>query len=459
MNPNRTHDDEQCLLAAVIAAPETIQEVAATLTSHDFHSEPHRKLWALLEAMHEAGEDIRDRRRLISNVRDSGVMNQIGGAAGFGAHYIDAGVAGNVGFYAKEVKAHSLRRDFLAMVDTARSEGARADDPVPIIQELRAMLDRMLTRASGGGVTETLKQAAGRQIDLMKNPGQESTGKLIKTGIDCIDDKYGGFGTGKLIVPAARPGNGKSALMKQIAGEMERHGRKTLIVTLEMSPSEIATRILSERTGIDGTLFEVDDEGANELSPDQWKRIEDAYEAMHEDVMHIHAPTGRQATIEQIAGYTRLMHARHGIEVMMLDYIGIVEKSHSRQTDYEKVTAAARTLKSLARELGIVVVCLSQLNRGPEKSEGIRRPRLSDLRDSGAVEQDSDVVMFLHRMEEGQDDFALIIAKWRNAKTITCPMRLIGEHTKFVTREVAEDGDTEVQHVPAMHGEFAAWGG
>lgn len=437
------HEDEQCLLAAVMADPDAMIEASAIVGPTDFDSVAHGSLWRLLEAMREAGEDIGDRRRLIGNIKHDGLLEKLGGAATFGRHYIDAGVAGNALLYARFVKNHSLRRHLSEMCLHAGAEIEACDDPTAMGQELRAMIDRLMSSASPDNECMTLHDASKEQLDLMRRPAEHESGKLLSTGIECIDELYGGFRTGGSYVIAARPGDGKSALMKQIANRMDRSGKKTLIVSLEMDPREIAARVLSERTGINGKLLEVDEDGEDQLSASEWHELETAVRETEGSGMFIHAPTGRNATIERIAGYTRLMNAKHGIQVLMLDYLQLVEKSDTKQSDYEKVTAASRILKNLARELGIAVVALSQLNRGSEKGGTPREPRLSDLRDSGAVEQDADAVMILHRITDHMPDFLMIVPKWRNGGRSKFELRLRGELTMFEPPPIADHPNYE----------------
>ena len=242
---------------------------------------------------------------------------------------------------------------------------------------------------------------------------------------------YGGLRCGGSYVLAARPGQGKSALMKQIANSLDMRGKPALLVSLEMETHEIATRILSERTEIDGKFFEVDENGKSALRPEQIEFLREVVDDARLSVLHISAPKGRAATMEAIAAQARLARAKYGIQLLAVDYLQIMQKSSPRQSDYELVTANSKAFKQLARELGIVVLVLSQLNRENDRGNEPRRPRLSDLRDSGAIEQDADGVIMLHRTTAHGDDFELLIQKWRNDSPGRFNVRLVGKLTKF----------------------------
>lgn len=220
---------------------------------------------------------------------------------------------------------------------------------------------------------------------------------------------------------------------------MDLRGKPVLFVSLEMEPHEIAARVISERSGIDGKKFEIDESGECLLNHDDRSKIIEAGNTTTESVMHIAAPTGRRSTMEAIAAHARLMTARHGIKLLVIDYLQLIAKSSPRQSDYEAVTANSKACKRLARELGIVVLTLAQLNRDSEKQQKApRRPRLSDLRDSGSIEQDADGVIALHRKEDGCDDFELLVLKWRNDSPGVFDVRLVGELTKFAPPRIQD---------------------
>ena len=308
--------------------------------------------------------------------------------------------------------------------------------------EIRSRLDHRSRRR------EPVRQASGRRSAAhgaaCLNPEKAELGKLISTGLPGLDTRYGGLRAGGLYVIAARPGNGKSALAKQIANHCDLRGRPSLFVSLEMETHEIASRVMSERTQINGRRFEVDEFGQCLLQPQELRSVNRVVAACEHSVLWIDAPRGPRATIEGIAATVRLHRARYGIELVVIDYLQLVAKSHRTQTDYDRATHASQMAKQIARDNGIAVIALAQLNRESERSN--RSPRLSDLRDSGAIEQDADGVMFLDPIGSG-NAFHLMVSKWRNEAIGDIPLRFNGALTRF------EEPEPEPE--PEHHTEFA----
>ncbi|TWU24902.1 Replicative DNA helicase [Novipirellula galeiformis] len=430
-------ETEQCLLAAMISDPDTIQEVSAIVDANDLASYHHRRLWGIVTAMADANESTDDIRRLLSHVRETGLMEALGGPKSFAKRYVDNEVPANATAYALDVRRHSVSRQLKAIAKQFPDDIEAADDPIKVANIIRAKIDDVVAYASTTTDTMSLYEAALQRLQLIENPEASELGRLVPTGIPCLDESYGGLRCGGSYVIAARPGRGKSALLKQILNALDDSGRAALCVSLEMEPHEFASRVLSERAKIDGRLLEVDDTGRCPLDTDDLDRLRATVTDTQHSVLHIAAPKGKAATIEAISAQARLAKAKWGIEVLAVDYLQIMAKSSPRQTDYEFVTANSKAFKQLARELGIVVIVLSQLNRGGEAGGKARLPRLSDLRDSGAIEQDADGVIMLHQTKEGSADYLLIVAKMRNDSEGSFPVELVGKYTMFRSREVS----------------------
>lgn len=432
---DRVTETEQCLLAAVISNPDTIWETSAIVDASDFVSDHHRRLWEIVTAMDDANESTDDIRRLLSHIRDAGLMEALGGKSEFTKRYTGKEVSANATAYAKDVRRHSARRQLRALAKQFADDIEAADDPIEAANIIRAKIDDVAAYASATTGTMSLHEAALQRLQLIEHPETSDVGKLIPTGIPCLDETYGGLRRGGSYVIAARPGRGKSALMKQILNSLDIRARPSLCISLEMSEEEFAARILSERAQIDGKLLEVDDSGERLLNDVELARLRQVVTDTQHSVIHIRAPRGKAATIEAIAAQARLAKAKWGIDVLAVDYLQLMAKSSSRQTDYEFVTANSKAFKQLARELGIVVIVLSQLNRGGESGGNPRRPRLSDLRDSGSIEQDADGVIMLHQVREHSTDYEMIVAKMRNDSEGSFPVELIGKYTMFQSRE------------------------
>lgn len=440
------HDIEAQMgvLGSLLLVPtrELFATVSRIIRPSDFYGDACRITATAIWLIHTAQKPV-DITLVASHLRSSGDYERIGGVKFLAELSGSVPNAGHAEYYAKIVKSKAVLRRIIELATEAVRDAIDAtdDSSVNVLQSLRAKVDQALSDASDDNQAVTLHEAAQQRMDLIDHPERSMLGQLIGTGIDCLDDAYGGFRAGGCYVIAARPGNGKSALMKQICNSLDFRSKPTLIVSLEMDAHEIAARILSERTGIDGKDFEVDENGECPLSKYQRDQVRDAVADSEHSVIRIHAPSGRNATMAGIAAFTRLMVARHGIKLVAIDYLQLIDKAYPRQTDYEKVTECSKACKQLARELGITVLLLSQLNRDSDKtgvSKQPRRPRLSDLRDSGAIEQDADGVIALHQVREHEPEFELLVLKWRNDAQGIFNVRLVGEQTMFIPAAIKD---------------------
>ncbi|WP_044304061.1 replicative DNA helicase [Rhodopirellula sallentina] len=423
---------EMGVIGAMLLEPTIVDEILALVRAADFHVEANQIVFHAISLLRADCKPI-DITLLTTHLRDVNQYDRVGGGAYLAKLSVSVASVSNAPAYARIVADRAKLRRLIELANETIADAVTpGSDPITLAETMRAKIDQVAADASGGGGCMTLHAAACQRLELLEHPEQSSLGPLLPSGIGCLDDTYGGFRCGGSYVIAARPGKGKSALMKQIANALDLRGRATLVVSLEMEEHEIAARILSERLSIDGKLFEVDEAGVCQIPEPEMQSLRTAVEDCKHSLMRLHAPKGRQATIGGIAALARLMKAKYDIKVVAIDYLQLIHKSDPRQSDYETVTECSKACKQLARELGVVVLLLSQLNRDSEKQmKQPRRPRLSDLRDSGSIEQDADGVIFLHQPNENSDDYELVIPKWRNDSPGMFNVRLVGEFTKF----------------------------
>ncbi|MEE8458769.1 MAG: replicative DNA helicase, partial [Phycisphaerales bacterium] len=265
---------------------------------------------------------------------------------------------------------------------------------------------------------------------LQASDGTRSTG--VATGFTDLDEVTGGFQPGDMIIVAGRPSMGKTALALNIAENMAVRGDAVGVFSLEMSKHQLVERLLSSRSGIDLHRLR-----RMMLGKEHYSRLFSACGVLREAPMYVDDLAG--STLLQIRARARRMVAKHGVKAIFIDYIQLITTGGRIESRQQEVSAISRGLKALARELSIPVVCLSQLNRSPEQREG-HRPRLSDLRESGSLEQDADVVAMLHREDyyhKGDDEYDpthtadLIIAKQRNGPTDVIKLSWIEQCTRF----------------------------
>ena len=242
------------------------------------------------------------------------------------------------------------------------------------------------------------------------------SGKIVKTGLQSIDDTLGGgmLPSGFYIL-AARPGCGKTALALQIAGNVAEHGGAVLFVSLEMDVSQLQARRLSSRTGISATRLLLDEN----LSAEEWQRVQAANVGLSRLPLYANGKEG--CSVLDVRSMARKVK---GLSLVVVDYLGLLRPERSRSSRYEEITAISNSLKTLARSLKVPVLCLAQLNRASEQRAD-KTPGLADLRDSGAIEQDADAVLLMHRpdmygKESERGDLVFVstqIAKNRHAGT------------------------------------------
>tara|TARA_R110002049_G_scaffold2750_3_gene21831 strand:+ start:19981 stop:21378 length:1398 start_codon:yes stop_codon:yes gene_type:complete len=437
------HDASIGLLSAILLAPQSIGAAETKLTASDFNNPTHGELFSLLVDMHHACESICDTALVISRLRDSGLLKRLGGPNLFKTTFLNESAPQNAEHYARHVRRFAVRRQ-LQELATEFSSRAKDEDPKDVGEWMRFELAAIESKASEHNNVSGLGEACTgllREIHETRIHGK-SPGLL--TGIGPFDDSYGGLLPNRLYVVAARPGIGKSSISQQFGENIAAANHAALFVSLEMSSHEIAARYLAKRTGINGKFLT-----SHTIMDSEIGAIEMAVEEAMAIPFFISEPTGRRSTIEAICADARVQKSTRNISVLLVDYLQIVEPSDPRQSEYDKVTMATRAFKQLSRELKIPVVLLSQLSRKGEDGPEPRRPRLSDLRSSGSIEQDADAVVLLH--DEGGGDISMIVAKMRGGERSETKLRFDGPTCQFSSPPVEDStrygSDFADQHV------------
>ena len=420
-------DSELALLAACLLDPTNVDRLGDQVFPADFYDSENGRLFDAIQTLHDAGKPICDMAVLVSELKQSGLYESIGGAAFIGKLFVDGKAqAPHAGFYASSVKRTArLRRQLDVAAELTRLAYDPKADPACITQWLDARLSGLDQRASDSG--RTIGDIAAEVIADLKRP--DARADNIFAGLPGYDETHGGWLPGELVILAARPKIGKTALAMQIAMYQATGNRPTLFISLEMEDRELVTRILCGSAKVNSRKVRT-----RRLDGTHIRALEAVAADMKGLPLKIEDPP--QATLQKIRALAKAKKAANGLDLLVVDHLSLVRPSDPRRPRHEQVAEVSGGLKSLAKELGVVVLCLSQLNR---ECEG-EVPRLHNLRESGAVEQDADVVLFLHRNrlpldEKGnpQDTTTtkLITAAHRNGQEGEMELVWVPDETRF----------------------------
>lgn len=425
---------EKSVLGSILLLPEVFDEVALILRAEDFYSDANRRIYEHLLIMHNAAESI-DPMLLVERLRRAEQYEAIGGAAYLAEIAQAVPTAAHAEYYAKIVAEKAVLRSLIhAGTDIVHD----AYDPT---METRTALSRaeekvfgiLESRGSGdlSSISDVLHESLERIDSRLDN--HKAFGGL-ETGFDDYDELTGGLQNSELIILAARPSMGKTALAMNITEHVAVQLRApVLFVSLEMSALELGDRLLCSVAEVNSHRLRT-----GTISPEERRKLVKTAGEISEAPLFIDDSPSR--TMTEIAANARRLKRRENLALVVIDYLQLIEPDNARDPRQEQVAKVARRLKGLARELSVPVLCLAQLNRQVEATRD-NKPQLSHLRESGAIEQDADVVMFVHREEyyqtneedrervRGEAD--LLVRKQRNGPTGDVKLAWIHDFTRF----------------------------
>lgn len=441
---------EKCIIGAICIDPACIDDVCAVVSASDFHTSAHATLFRNLVEMRMEQTPV-DGVLLLGRLKASGHLESIGGAAYIGEIINATPSAANVIHYAELVHETAVRRSLIhSAMAAVRSAWDSSEGAEQICDRLSNDLMQILSRGKSGEarLVAEIIPAVLERAKLSRSSGRQGG---LPVGLCDVDSSMGGMFPGELFILAARPGMGKTSLAGQIATHNAERGSKVLFVSLEMSDEELMSRLLCAKAGVDGSRMRtgrLDDRDIDSL-------VTTAGEFQHAPLSITNSASMTTAEIVRLA---RKAKQKQGLDLLVVDYLGRVEASDRRNNRVEQVSQMARDFKRAARDLDLPLLCLAQLNRAAE-SQTDRRPRLSHLRESGEIEQEADVVAFLHREEvynkkdqdlRGQAD--LLVLKNRNGPVGEYPLLWDAATTTLKTRAIraADNFDYE----PSEYGGF-----
>jgi replicative DNA helicase len=425
---------EAAVLGSMLIDPECIGDVVEMTERDAFYRIEHRHIFDALISLYEKNKGVGiDAVLLRDELLKRDCLEEAGGVEYIAKILDSVPSSANVAYYAGIVKEKMLLRELItAAGEILENAYNQTGEPHEMLDEAERKIFAVTDRNITGGA-EAIKDLVVRSFELIANrQGSHLTG--LSTGYYELDDLTCGLQNGEMIIIAGRPSMGKTSLALNITehlGLVEK--APVAIFSLEMGRQQLAERFLCSISGLDSQKVR-----KGLLSDEHFKKLADASAELSEAPIYI--DDNSALTPLELLAKARRLKSRHNIQCIMVDYLQLMHLGWARtESRQQEITAISRYLKSLARELDIPVVVLSQLNRNPEGREG-NRPRMSDLRESGSIEQDADVVMLLHRDDyyrRHDEDFAptntadLIIAKQRNGPTGSIKLTFMEKTTRF----------------------------
>ncbi len=434
--PPHNIEAEQAVLGALLLAPESFATVAEILKPSDFYGEGHREIYRTLQELAEVGRPI-DLVTVTEALKQKDLLDKVGGASYLASLAGAVPTAANVGYYAQIVAEKGLLRTLIGtctqLVAKAYDEGVESER---IFDEAEQMIMELSIRRQSRGY-RSLKEllvSTLEQIEQMYINKGAATG--LATGFDALDRMTLGMQPSDLILLAARPSMGKTSLGLNIARNVAAGGVPVAIFSLEMSGDQVVQRLLCAEALIDQQRLRT-----GRLTGDDWSRLLNAATRLSEVPIFIDDTPA--ISLLELRSKARRLKIEHGIGFLVIDYLQLMQLGKRVENRVQEISEISRFLKSLARELDIPVLALSQLSRAVEQRMD-KIPMLSDLRESGSLEQDSDVVLFIYRDDYYNPDSEkkgiadIIIAKQRNGPTGTVELAFLKEFTKFANLERSE---------------------
>ncbi len=434
MTSNRVppHDlvAEEALLGAMLLSGDTIADVADLCDAEDFYKPANKHLFAAVIEMFSDGEAAIDPVTVSAKLQGSGLLEAVGGPTALVSLQANAGPLKSAGKYARIVANHAVMRRLISVGGEVADIGYTNGDVEAAVDEAEQLVFRISERRSGDNVRslQEMMHAGLDRLEALYERGDSITG--VPTGYIDLDQILSGLQPGAMIVVGARPAVGKTALALGMAVHAAVDNKvPSLYFSLEMSHGELAGRILASEAKVDSTRLR-----NGKIQDADWHKLSHAIGRIAD--MPLYVDDNPNTTVMQIRSVARRIKAQHGLGLVVVDYLQLMSGRRNAENRQVEIAEMSRGLKVLARELQVPVVALSQLSRNLE-SRADKRPMLSDLRESGSLEQDSDVVLLMYRDEIYNPDSAdrgmaeIIVAKHRNGPTGTIRLAYIDRYTRF----------------------------
>jgi replicative DNA helicase len=422
---------EKAVLSAILLDNAVIHALVTEIREDDFYHPAHQILFHAMVRLKDDNQPV-DLTTLAAHLQSHELLEAVGGAVTLAEIADYEATPANATHYAKIIRDKSVKRQIIHVASEIVSLGydqtESADKLLDAAESRIFALSTEQAKTSLSSIGIEMHDAV-NHIDMLMNRSGELTG--LATGFEGLDKLSGGFQPGDLIILAARPSMGKTAFALNVARNAAiDHGKKVAVFSLEMTTRSLVMRLLSSEAQVDFSAFR-----SGLITTEAHGRLMQAAGRLAEAGIWID-DTGA-ATVLEMRAKARRLHAQHGLDLVVVDYLQLAHGDGGAASREQEISEISRGLKGLAKELDIPVLALSQLNRGPETRKEDKRPMLADLRESGAIEQDADLIAFIYRdivynKETEYENLAeLIIAKQRNGPTDTVRLEFEGRFARF----------------------------
>ena len=421
---------EQAVLGSMLVSKDAVQVAVEVLKPDDFYREDNKEIYAAMMDIYSVGREI-DMITVTEQLKLRGTLERVGGTQNLATLIDNVPTTSNIERYVEIVEQKATSRNLIKVTsDIMKVSYAQTEELDTIIEQAeRGIFDLAQNRNSKSysGMKEILVTTLD-SIEKMYENKEKLSG--IESGFIDLDEKISGLNNSDLIIVAARPAMGKSAFVLNIASYVAMHDKiPVMIFNLEMSKEQLVKRMLSSESEIDSMRLN----NAN-LEQEDWIKMADASNRLAD--VPIYIDDTPILTPSEIRAKCRKAKLEKNVGLIIIDYLQLMESKTANGSRQQEISEISRGLKILAKELDVPVIALSQLSRATE-SRADHRPMLSDLRESGSIEQDADIVMFLHREDyydkdtEKKNIAEVIIAKNRHGETGTIELAWLGKYTKF----------------------------
>ncbi|SFA42601.1 primary replicative DNA helicase [Parageobacillus thermantarcticus] len=433
--PPQSIEAEQAVLGAVFLDPSALTLASEILIPEDFYRAAHQKIFHAMLRVADKGEPV-DLVTVTAELADTQQLEEVGGVSYLSELADSVPTAANVEYYARIVEEKSILRRLIRTATSIAQDGYTREDEVDVLLDEAERKIMEISQRKHSGTFQNIKDVLVQtydNIEMLHNRKGEVTG--IPTGFTELDRMTAGFQRSDFIIVAARPSVGKTAFALNIAQNVAtKTDENVAIFSLEMSAQQLVMRMLCAEGNINAQNLRT-----GRLTPEDWGKLTMAMGSLSNAGIYIDdTPSIR---VSDIRAKCRRLKQERGLGMVVIDYLQLIQGSgRNRENRQQEVSEISRSLKALARELEVPVIALSQLSRSVEQRQD-KRPMMSDIRESGSIEQDADIVAFLYRDDyynkdsENKNIIEIIIAKQRNGPVGTVQLAFIKEYNKFVNLE------------------------